>query len=205
LHFLTDALENGQEDMVVANLYRWRSKANRKGRISTYINFGKTQYQINKHTLRKLHTPISVPICKCYTNALFHQLPDLKENVPYEDIFLYFTLLHKAKTLHYVDKYVGAWRVDRAESSSNMAWTQMRVDCWIHSIQYMDSVGNTMNAIWYALTPGFLKSYRIYYKIPFNIHGRIKNLFLPLCIAPVSKFVCWFVLHVIARRVIQKR
>jgi hypothetical protein len=108
LHYLTDAIHEKTEDMVVANLYLWRPNKNRKGRISTFVNFGKKNYLINEHTLRKLRTPISVPLAKCYRYEIFMQLPNLQENIAYQDINLYFHLLYKSKTLYYVDKYVGA-------------------------------------------------------------------------------------------------
>lgn len=171
-----NALENfanistQNSDLLIGNIYYWKSKKNKKIKIFIYLFFWKKYYHFF-NTNKKKHlfkTAFFLPLCKFYKSNIFYSIPDCEENVSFQDIFVYTEALKKVKTISYTRKYLGYYRYDRSNSSTNTKWNEKKLCSWKNVVEYLSQNENACISYFYLLIIGFTKEYKKYFKTKNN-------------------------------------
>lgn len=189
-------------DILTANFYWWKAKKNKKKPIPIYWLFFKKYHvilKINKK-IHLLRTPFHQPLCKFYKRENFYSIPNCKEKVSYQDIFVYNENLKIAKSFCHIKKCLGYYRTDRPSSSSNVDWDTKRLLIWKSVLEYLDKNNCTCIAIFYFLIKNFIKRYK---KCLLEnkqckkilIHKKFKCCYVWKIINPIVKFASFFWFH----------
>jgi hypothetical protein len=191
---LCEYLNNFQPDILVSDFAEWKSDKNKIKRKKVILSNKSKFYTINKKNIHKFKTPYSFPLGKFYKNEIFYKLADLKENVYFQDVKLYYLCLNCSITYGYINKVIGLHRSDRDDSSTNIAWSKAKVDMWIDTIKTLSTHDVLLNGIFYLTVKGFKKAYLKYYSSRFNVNGKILMCYLPKVLYPLVICFVWFLL-----------
>lgn len=150
-----------EPDIITANFYRWLSNKNKKKAIHVHwlkksnLFFG-LSFNKKRHLLR---TPYSFPLVKFYKTNLFYKINiNLEEKISYQDCVLFHTFIKHCSSWQYINKYLGLYRDDRLDSSSNQQWNINRINAWIKTINNLDKLDASANAYMYCIFKQFRKA-----------------------------------------------
>lgn len=144
--------------------------------------------QKNRYTVA--FAPFSIVLCK----ELFYQAPELIENVRYQDYYLFFSLLKKAKKVRYTTKIAGHYIKYRLGNTMSAKWNDQRMKEEIILHHQIQNIGLSETLILRLLMQGYTKKARqLNYKV--KMIKRPKALSLPWWIRWCYWLIYFFVLR----------
>jgi hypothetical protein len=165
-------------DIVLGNFAYWNGK-NRCKKIKTILNIRSKKWNISTKNINKFKTPYLMPLGKFYARQIFYQIKNLSEHTYYQDVNLYYQSLFLAKNIYFINKNLALYRSNRKDSSSNMNWSEKKLNNWINTITFINNHDNAIGGIFYLLVKGFKNAYTLKYSQPLKIKGKIKVTYLP--------------------------
>lgn len=140
---------NGENELIISNYYE-----NKDGKYKkAHVIFSKTGNVESK----KCHTGRSIPLCKFYKSEVFYKIPNLRENVSYQDQILFHSLLLKTKKVFYIKKCLGIYWVERIGSSSYEKWNQSRISIWSENMNYLLELNSDQVAAYVMMMSWYVK------------------------------------------------
>ena len=147
-----------EPNIITAKFYRWLANSQKKKPIFVHWLcsnkfFSGNTFQKKKHLLR---TGYSFPLVKFYKTDLFYKSNiKLEENISFQDSVFFHAMVTNCSSWQYINKYLGLYRDDRPDSSSNSQWNINRINAWIKTINNLDNIGATANAYMYCIYKPF--------------------------------------------------
>lgn len=113
--------------VIIGNFKKVKSKS--KIKVHTYSHFLK----IPKNKIQA-QTPFCIPLGKFLSKQIFYNLPELKENVPYQDaLYTAHTInLAQPEQIYHINKILGIYNFKRVGNSMSIPWTNVRYNCEIN-------------------------------------------------------------------------
>lgn len=180
-------------DVITANFYRWFATNNKKRKI--FVHWLPMSKFFSGEKLAKkmylLKTAYSFPLAKFYKASLFYETNfSLVEGVSYQDVILFHALIRHAKSWQFIHDFIAYYRTDRKDSSSNVAWSDKRLNNWVQILNCLDANDCTCNAYMYCLVGGFKKAYsKNSYQEPIALHKDFKVVYVHKLLHPLTKLV----------------
>lgn len=184
---------NNDPDIITAKFYRWSSITNKRKPIYVHL-LTKSRFFYGEYLNKKKHlleTGYSFPLVKFYKASIFYKIKfSLQENISFQDSVLFHLLVANSTSWQYVNAFLGLYRDDRPDSSSNNKWTENRVSAWIDTINNLDNVGATANAYMYCIYTQFRNSLE---ELKMNtnkkeivLHKDFKMAYVPKALHPLA-------------------
>lgn len=150
---------NNKVDVLTSQFYFWQAKINKKQKRKIYC-LSKTHFfsRINDNFFK---TAYSFPLCKFYRTQLFYANHfQLLENCSFQDVCLYYEMKKVCHSWQFINEYLGCYRCDRDNSSSNEQWSNKKLQWWKQTIEYLSNQESGCVARFYFLANHFIKHYK---------------------------------------------
>ncbi len=125
-------------------------------------------------------TPAFAPFSAVIAKALFFQAPKLAENVSYQDYFLFFALLQKAKTVRFTYASAGLYNKYRPGNTMGAPWSDARFAQELLLHESMRGIGLSETLVYRAMMSGYKKK------------AKEKNYRINMDRAPRAKWLPWY-------------
>lgn len=154
---------NKKVDVLTSQFYFWQAKINKKQKRKIYC-LSKSHFfsVINENYFK---TAYSFPLCKFYRTYLFYESNfKLVENCSFQDVCLYYEMKKNCHSWQFINEYLGFYRCDRDNSSSNEQWSYKKLQWWKQTIEYLSNQDSGCIARFYFLANHFTKHYKKFIK-----------------------------------------
>ena len=186
-------------DMFISDFYIWKMKWRSNGKIIDKLRYQKIIFANSKKNftkrknIEKTRTPWSFSLCKFYKKELFYVLPELLENIDYQDCIFFNNAIDMVHSVRYIPRALGWWRNNSENSLTTRKWDKANCDEWLVTIYNLVNQNAKLIALFYIYYYGDFKAYLRSKNVKIRISKNINTRWIPFGLRHIVK---WFLLIV---------